>query len=661
MDAAARANELRATLSRHNHLYYVLDAPEIEDFEYDRLLRELEELEAAHPELVTPDSPTQRVGGEALGQFAPVRHDVPMESLQDVFSVEEVRAFDERVHAAVPDVRYAVEPKIDGLSVALEYRDGLFVRGSTRGDGVTGEDVTANLRTVRSIPLRLSRPLPFLEVRGEVFMPVAQFEKLVREQELREDKPFKNPRNAAAGSLRQKNPKITSARGLDIFVFNIQRIEGETVESHLAGHALLKELGFKVVAHTPCGTLAEVEAEIARIGESRGRLPFGIDGAVVKADDFAARRTLGSTAKFPRWAVAFKFPPEEKRTRLLGIDINVGRTGALTPTAVLEPVLLAGSTVARASLHNEDFIREKDIRIGDIVVVRKAGDIIPEIVSVVEHGGGEPYRMPTACPSCGAPVAREEDEAVLRCQNPDCPAQLLRHLIHFASRDAMDIEGMGPALVESLVGAGLVRSIADVYDLEADAVAGLERMGKKSAENLLTAIEKSKQAGLARLLYALGIRQVGQKAAGLIAARFGSIDRLFSATEDELCAIDEIGGIIAENAVRFFALEDTAKLVERLRAAGLDLTAHEQEAAGTRLAGQTFVLTGTLARYTRDEARRRIEALGGKVTGSVSKKTSYVVAGEEAGSKLDKAQALGVPVLDEAAFEQLLGISETEE
>lgn len=661
MDAAARANELRATLSRHNHLYYVLDAPEIEDFEYDRLLRELEELEAAHPELVTPDSPTQRVGGEALGQFAPVRHDVPMESLQDVFSVEEVRAFDERVRAAVPDVRYAVEPKIDGLSVALEYRDGLFVRGSTRGDGVTGEDVTANLRTVRSIPLRLARPLPILEVRGEVFMPVAQFEKLVREQELREEKPFKNPRNAAAGSLRQKNPKITSARGLDIFVFNIQRIEGETVESHLAGHALLKELGFKVVAHTPCGTLAEVEAEIARIGENRGRLPFGIDGAVVKADDFAARRTLGSTAKFPRWAVAFKFPPEEKRTKLLGIDINVGRTGALTPTAVLEPVLLAGSTVARASLHNEDFIREKDIRIGDIVVVRKAGDIIPEIVSVVEHGGGEPYRMPTACPSCGAPVAREEDEAVLRCQNPDCPAQLLRHLIHFASRDAMDIEGMGPALVESLVGAGLVRSIADVYDLKADAVAGLERMGKKSAENLLTAIEKSKQAGLARLLYALGIRQVGQKAAGLIAARFGSIDRLFSATEDELCAIDEIGGIIAENAVRFFALEDTAKLVERLRAAGLDLTAHEQEAAGTRLAGQTFVLTGTLEHYTRDEARRRIEALGGKVTGSVSKKTSYVVAGEEAGSKLDKAQALGVPVLDEAAFEQLLGISETEE
>ncbi|MFT8887797.1 MAG: NAD-dependent DNA ligase LigA [Ethanoligenens sp.] len=653
MDAVARAKELRETLSRHNYLYYVLDAPEIEDYEYDRMLRELEELESAHPELVAPDSPTQRIGGTALGQFEPVRHDVPMESLQDVFSLEEVRAFDERMHDALQTVRYAVEPKIDGLSVALEYRDGLFVRGSTRGDGVTGEDVTANLRTVRSIPLRLTRPLPFLEVRGEVFMPVAQFEKLVREQELREEKPFKNPRNAAAGSLRQKNSKITSARGLDIFVFNIQRIEGETVGSHLAGHALLKELGFKVVAHTPCALLTEVEAEIRHIGDSRGTLPFGIDGVVVKVDDFADRRTLGSTAKFPRWAVAFKFPPEEKRTQLLDVDINVGRTGALTPTAVLEPVLLAGSTVARATLHNEDFIREKGICIGDTVVVRKAGDIIPEIVSVVEHGGGEPYRMPTVCPSCGAPVAREEDEAVLRCQNPDCPAQLLRHLIHFASRDAMDIEGMGPALVESLVGAGLVHSIADVYNLQADEVAKLERMGRKSAENLVAAIEKSKQAGLARLLYALGIRQVGQKAAKLIAMRFGDMERLFSVTEDELCTIDEIGGIIAENAVRFFALEDTAKLVERLHAAGVLLTAHEQAPVDTRFAGQTFVLTGTLPHYTREEAKARIEALGGKVTGSVSKKTTYVVAGEEAGSKLDKALALGVSVLDEAAFESL--------
>lgn len=653
MDAAARAKELRDTLSRHNYLYYVLDAPEIEDYEYDRMLRELEEIEAAHPELVMPDSPTQRVGGKALGQFEPVRHDVPMESLQDVFSLEEVRAFDDRMHETLQDVRYAVEPKIDGLSVALEYRDGLFMRGSTRGDGVTGEDVTANLRTVRSIPLRLTRPLPFLEVRGEVFMPVAQFEKLVGEQELREEKPFKNPRNAAAGSLRQKNPKITSTRGLDIFVFNIQRIEGETVKSHLAGHALLKELGFKVVAHTPCTALAEVEAEIRHIGDSRGTLPFGIDGAVIKLDDFADRRTLGSTAKFPRWAVAFKFPPEEKRTKLLDIDINVGRTGALTPTAVLEPVLLAGSTVARATLHNADFIREKGICIGDTVVVRKAGDIIPEIVSVVEHGGGEPYRMPAVCPSCGAPVAREEDEAVLRCQNPDCPAQLLRHLIHFASRDAMDIEGMGPALVESLVGAGLVHSIADVYDLQAEEVAKLERMGKKSAENLIAAIEKSKQAGLARLLYALGVRQVGQKAAKLIATRFGSMERLFSVTEDELCTIDEIGGIIAENAVRFFALEDTEKLVERLRAAGVLLTAHEQAPVDTRFAGQTFVLTGTLPHYTREEAKARIESLGGKVTGSVSKKTTYVVAGEEAGSKLDKALALGVTVLDEAAFESL--------
>lgn len=653
MDAEARAKELREVLTRHNYLYYVLDAPEIEDYEYDRMLRELEEIETAHPELVTPDSPTQRVGGQALGQFEPVRHEVPMESLQDVFSMEKVRAFDERMRVSLPKVRYAVEPKIDGLSVSLEYRDGLFVRGSTRGDGVTGEDVTANLRTVRSIPLRLTRPLPFLEVRGEVFMSVARFEKLVSEQELREEKPFKNPRNAAAGSLRQKNPKVTFARGLDIFVFNIQRMEGETVDSHLAGHALLKELGFKVVAHKPCSALSEVEAEINRIGENRGKLPYGIDGAVVKVDDFASRRVLGSTAKFPRWAVAFKFPPEEKRTKLLGIDINVGRTGALTPTAVLEPVLLAGSTVARATLHNEDFIKEKGICIGDTVVVRKAGDIIPEIVTVAEHGGGQPYRMPAVCPSCGAPVAREEDEAVLRCQNPDCPAQLLRHLIHFASRDAMDIEGMGPALVESLVAAGLVHSIADIYTLRAEDVANLDRMGKKSADNLVAAVEKSKRAGLARLLYALGVRQVGQKAARLIAARFSSMERLFSVTEDELCAIDEIGGIIAENAVRFFALEDTAKLVERLRTAGVELTAHEQAPADTRFAGKTFVLTGTLPHYTREEAKKRIESLGGKVTGSVSKKTTYVVAGEEAGSKLDKALALGVPVLDEAAFESL--------
>lgn len=655
MDAAARAKELRETLTRHGYLYYVLDAPEIADYEYDFMLRELEELETAHPELVTPDSPTQRIGGQALAQFAPVRHTVPMESLQDVFSEEEVRAFCERMEKALPGgARYSVEPKIDGLSVSLEYENGLFIRGSTRGDGQTGEDITQNLRTVRSIPLRLARPLPLLEVRGEVFMPLRRFERLVHEQEEREEKPFKNPRNAAAGSLRQKDPKITDARGLDIFIFNIQRIEGEAVDSQTGGYALLKELGFKTVAHTLCGTADEVTARIRAIGESRGALPYGIDGAVAKLDSLPDRQLLGSTAKFPRWAVAFKFPPEEKRTTLLSVDVQVGRTGALTPTAVLAPVTLAGTTVARASLHNADFIAEKDIRVGDTVVVRKAGDIIPEIVAVAAHGCGQPYRMPAVCPSCGAPVAREEGEAVLRCQNPECPAQLLRHLVHFASRDAMDIEGLGPALAEALAGAGLVKSIADVYDLSVEPVAALERMGQKSAENLLAAIEKSKSAGLARLLFALGIRQVGQKAAALLAARFGDIARLRAATSEDLTAIDEIGGIIAENVVRFFALDDTARLIERLQAAGVRLTAAEAQAAGTRFAGLTFVLTGTLPHLTREQAKAAVEAQGGRVTNSVSKKTSYVLAGEDAGAKLTKAQALGVPVIDEATLQNML-------
>ena len=655
MDAAARAKELRETLNRHGYLYYVLDAPEIEDSEYDALLRELETIEAAHPALITPDSPTQRVGGLALSQFAPVRHAVPMESLQDVFSENEVRAFCERVSQALPGgARYSVEPKIDGLSVSLEYENGLFVRGSTRGDGQTGEDITQNLRTVRSIPLRLARALPLLEVRVEVYMPLRHFARLTREQEEREEKTFKNPRNAAAGALRQKNPKITAARGLDIFIFNIQRIEGETVATQTDGYALLKELGFKTVAHTRCDTADEVAARIRVIGESRGSLPYGIDGAVAKLDSLPERAVLGSTAKFPRWAVAFKFPPEQKRTKLLSVDVQVGRTGALTPTAVLEPVTLAGTTVARASLHNADFIAEKDIRVGDTVLVRKAGDIIPEIVAVAEHGGGEAFHMPAVCPSCGAPVARAEDEAVLRCQNPECPAQLLRHLVHFASRDAMDIEGLGPAAAESLRAAGLVKSIADVYDLPWESVAELERMGQKSAENLLAAIEKSKNAGLARLLYALGIRQVGQKAAALLAARFGDMARLRAAGAEELTAIDEIGGIIAENIVRFFALDDTTRLLARLEAAGVSLQAAQEQAAGSRFAGLSFVLTGTLPHLTREQATAAIEAQGGRVTGSVSKKTSYVLAGEDAGSKLTKAQTLGIPVIDETTLQHML-------
>ena len=650
----ARARHLREVLQKANRQYYVEDNPELSDLEYDRMMRELEELEAAHPELVTPDSPTRRVGGEASSLFEPVRHEVPMESLQDVFSEEEVAAFDQRIRAAQPDTAYVVEEKIDGLSVSLEYKDGLFIRGSTRGDGQVGEDVTLNLRTVRAIPMRLSRPLPFLEVRGEVYMPHASFFELTARQEDAGEHPFKNPRNAAAGSLRQKDPRVTSSRHLDIFVFNIQRIEGETVPTHLQGHALLRELGFRVVHHVPCATIDEALREIRAIGARRGTLPYDIDGAVVKVDSLAARRRLGSTAKFPRWAVAFKFPPEEKHTGLRDIEVKVGRTGALTPTAVLEPVLLAGSTVGRATLHNADMIAQKDVRIGDIVTVRKAGDIIPEIVGVYQRGGGEPYHMPEKCPSCGSPVSREEGEVVLRCLNPECPAQLRRHLIHFASRDAMDIDGLGPAVVDALVSGGLVKSPADLYDLTVGQLAGLERMGDTSARNLTEAIARSRDAGLARLLFALGIRNVGQKAARLIAARFPDIEMLFSATEEQLCAIDGLGEIIAAHAVAFFTLPGTRHLVGRLRQAGVDMHSHESGPADTRFAGMTFVLTGTLPGFTREQASAAIESFGGRVSGSVSKKTSVVLAGEDAGGKLQKALSLGVRVINEAQFRKMI-------
>ena len=649
-----RVRFLREALNKANIQYYVEDSPELSDYDYDRMMRELETLEAAHPELITPDSPTRRVGGEASSLFEPVRHEVLMESLQDVFSTAEVEAFGERVHAAAGDIRYVVEEKIDGLSVSLEYENGVFVRGSTRGDGETGEDVTANLRTVRAIPLRLTRPLPFLEVRGEVYMPHASFLELTARQEDAGERPFKNPRNAAAGSLRQKDAKVTASRRLDIFVFNIQRIEGGEVSLHTQGHALLRELGFKVVRYRPCADVREVIAEIEAVGQRRGALPYDIDGAVVKVDSLDARRMLGSTAKFPRWAVAFKFPPEEKHTRLLGIEINVGRTGALTPTAVFEPVQLAGTTVSRATLHNQDMIDQKGVRIGDIVTVRKAGDIIPEIVGVHERGGGEPYRLPDRCPSCGSPVVREEDEAVLRCVNPECPAQLRRHLIHFASRDAMDIEGLGPALIETLVSKGLIRSPADLYDLTAEQLAPLERMGEKSARNLVEAVMRSRQAGLARLLYALGVRNVGQKAARLIAERLTTADRLFEAKPDELCAIGEIGEVIARSVVDFFALPGTAHLIGRLRQAGVDLTAHVERPADTRFAGMTFVLTGALENYTRDEAAGIIERFGGKVAGSVSKKTGFVLAGADAGGKLLKAQQLGVKIIDETEFQNMI-------
>jgi DNA ligase (NAD+) len=655
-DFKKRAGELSEQLNYHGRKYYVEDSPEISDYEYDALLRELEEIEAAHPELVTPFSPTQRVGGEAIGLFDEVRHEVTMESLQDVFSSNEVVTFDERVRASAGIACYVVEPKIDGLSVSLEYENGVFVRGSTRGNGIVGEDVTANLRTIKSIPLKISRPLPFIEVRGEVYMPIAHFTKLVKRQELNDEKTFKNPRNAAAGSLRQKNPKITATRGLDIFIFNIQRLEGEQITSHSQGHELLKSLGFKVVPdYKVCYDIGEVTKEIENIGDRRGSLGYDIDGAVVKIDSLQLRRRLGSTSKFPRWAVAYKFPPEEKQTKLLGIEINVGRTGALTPTAVLEPVTLAGTTVGRATLHNEDFIAEKQIKPGDIVVVRKAGDIIPEIVSVAQSGGAQPFKMPKVCPSCGSPVIREADESVLRCMNAECPAQLLRHLIHFASRDAMDIDGLGPAILETLSSNALVKSPADLYFLTAESLSKLDRMGEKSAENLIASIERSKGAGLARLLYAIGIRQAGQKAAKLIAERFREMDRLFEATQEELCTIDEVGGTIAESVVGFFALPATAHLIGQFKAAGLDMQAHIEGIIDNRFAGMTFVLTGTLPTYTRDEASHIIESLGGKTAASVSKKTSAVLVGEETGSKLDKALKIGVRVVNEEEFKEMIG------
>lgn len=654
--AQKRAEELRGLLEYHSRRYYEDDAPEIEDSDYDQMLRELEELEEAHPELITPDSPTQRVGGRAGGQFTPVTHTVVMESLQDGFSEDEVRVFDRRVRDAADAPQYVVEPKIDGLSVSLEYENGLFARGSTRGDGRVGEDITVNLRTICAIPQRIQEAPPFLEVRGEVFMPRESFLKLTEQQELNEEKPFKNPRNAAAGSLRQKDARVTASRGLSIFVFNIQRVEGETLSGHRESLDYLKDLGFQTVPfYSRFDKIEDVILEIRRIGEIRGTLPFDIDGAVVKVDDFTQREALGSTSKFPKWALAYKYPPEEKQTELIDIEINVGRTGVLTPTAVLEPVLLAGSTVSRATLHNEDMIREKDIRLGDTVIIRKAGDIIPEVLSVVSHRpDAQPYEMPKACPSCGAAVRREEGESALRCNNAECPAQLMRVLIHFCSRDAMDIEGLGPAVVELLVGQGLVQTPADLYRLRVEDVEPLERMGQKSAENLIAAIERSKQNDLSRLIFALGVRHIGQKAAKLLSLRFGTMDAVSKATAEEMELIDGFGAIMAESAAGFFALPQTVDLLEQLRGCGVNMELLEKP-QGDALAGKTFVLTGTLPALTRAQASAMIEKRGGKVASAVSKKTSFVLAGEEAGSKLKKANELGVPVITEKHFLDMMG------
>jgi len=656
MDYKAEIESLRRELEQAGYEYYVQDAPTMSDYDYDHKLRRLEELEAAHPEAVTPDSPTQRVGGKALESFAQVEHRVPLESLQDVFDFEEVRAFDQRVRGVVEDVSYVVEPKVDGLSVALEYEDGLFVRGATRGDGRVGEDVTENLRTVRSIPLRVPGAPSRLIVRGEVFMPKKVFHALNEERERRGEALFANPRNAAAGSLRQLDPKVAASRKLDILVFNVQWAEGERFRTHLETLDYLSAKGFKVIPHVSCATVEQVTEQITKVGENREEYQFDIDGAVVKVNDLDQRRQLGSTAKFPRWAAAYKYPPEVKPSRLLDIVVQVGRTGVLTPKAVLEPVRLAGTTVTSATLHNQDFISEKDIRIGDTVLVRKAGEIIPEVLSVVPEKrpeGTVPYFLPALCPVCGAPVERDEDGAHIRCTGAECPAQLLRNLAHFASRDAMDIEGLGIAVVENLVGAGLVKTPGDLYFLQEEDVSKLDRMGKKSAKNLLAAIENSKGQDLSRLIFAFGIRQVGQKAGKILAARFRTLEALEQATLEELTAVEDVGEITARSVLEWMASPQSKHLMARLREAGVNMTAAEQ-GSDRRFEGMTFVLTGGLERFTREGASEMIEARGGKSSGSVSKKTTYVVAGEGAGSKLRKAQELGIPVLTEAEFLAML-------
>ncbi len=650
--AKNRIEALSKELKYHNKKYYIDDSPEIEDFEYDRMLRELEDLEKEFPQFLKADSPTQNVGGAANRLFSEVTHTVKMESLQDVFSFDELRTFCEKID--LDKTTFSVEPKIDGLSVSLEYKDGLFYRGSTRGDGVVGEDVTANLLQIKSIPKAISFDGE-LEVRGEVYMPKNSFLKLLKRQELMGETPAKNPRNAAAGSLRQKNSKVTAERELSIFIFNIQRIEGKDFSSHIDTLNFLKELGFSTLPfYTKCDNSEAVISEIERIGNSRGNLEYDIDGAVIKVDNLSYREDLGSTSKFPKWAVAYKYPPEEKETVLKEIEINVGRTGALTPTAIFDTITLAGTSVSRATLHNEDFITSKNIGIGDTIVVRKAGDIIPEVLTVAKHReNSSVFKMPTVCPSCGAPVFREADEAVIRCTNAECSAQLLRHLIHFTSRDAMDIEGLGPAVLEQLLDASLISNIVDLYNLDYAAVEQLERTGKKSVENLKNAIENSKSQDLAKLLFAFGIRHIGAKAAALMSEHFGDIDSILSASIEDFEAIEGFGHILAESAFEFFSLHDTKAMINSLKEKGLNMKSLKV-VEDVRFKGLTFVLTGTLPTLKRNEAGKIIESFGGKTSSSVSKKTDYVLAGEEAGSKLTRAQDLGVKIITEAEFLEMI-------
>lgn len=641
---------------RHNFNYYVLDDPTIEDDEYDRLMRRIKEIEAENPEIVSESSPTQHVGGFAINTFEKVTHEVQMGSLQDVFSKCELYEFDERVKKAVGKAVYCVEPKIDGLSVSLEYKDGIFTRGSTRGDGFVGEDITKNLKTIKSIPMVLREKIPFIEVRGEVYMPKADFEKLVRKQLENDEQPAKNPRNAAAGSLRQKDSRVTASRGLDIFVFNLQRIEGRELTCHSESLDYMKSLGFNVIdGYKTFDNIEDAVSRIMEIGENRQSYSYDIDGAVIKVDDFELRNELGSTAKVPKWAVAFKYPPEEKETKLLDIEINVGRTGALTPVAVFEPVWLAGTTVSRAVLHNQDYIDSKDIRIGDIIAVRKAGDIIPEVVRSVSHAeNSEPFVIPHICPVCHGKAERAEDEAVIRCVNIDCPAQLLKNIEHFASRPAMNIDGLGEAVVKQLVENRLISTVADLYGLQQQDLEMLPGFAKVSASKLIANIENSKTNSPDRLLFALGIKGIGQKNAQLLMKHFGSIEKLSETSPEEISAVENFGDILANNIFTALHEPHMTELIERLKSYGVN-TVYQSDVKSDKLAGLTFVITGTLPDMTRDEAKTLIEQNGGKCSGSVSKKTSYVLAGEEAGSKLTKAQQLGVTVISQQQLIEMIG------
>lgn len=654
-NAKARAEELRKILKYHSDLYYNQDNPEISDYEYDMLGNELKRIEQEYPQLITSDSPTQIVGGVASSLFTKVTHSVKMESLQDVFSIEEVIAFVNRIKSDFPTADFTVEPKIDGLSISLEYRNGVLVRGSTRGDGVIGEDVTANLLQIKDIPKKINSDIEFLEVRGEVYMPHSSFFSLIKKQEDSGEKPFKNPRNAAAGSLRQKNSAIVAERGLSVFIFNVQAAEGKQFQTHKQTLDFLKECGFPVIpSYAVCNNASEIEEEIKKIGDNRGAFSFDIDGAVIKTNSLAQREEIGSTAKFPKWAVAFKYPPEEKETVLRDIEINVGRTGVLTPTGIFEPVVLAGTTVSRATLHNQDFINEKGLQIGDTVVLRKAGEIIPEVLKVTKHDESKGiYKYPEYCPSCGSPVYRLNDEAAIRCFNDKCPAQMVRVIIHFASRDAYGIDGLGEAIVEQLADNGLIKTPEDLFTLNKEDILKLEGFKETSANNLLNSIEASKKNDLSKLIFALGIRHIGAKNAAQLAVHFKEMQNLVKATEEEILAIDGFGEIMAKSVVEFFATEDNLNMIKNLERLGLNMRSLA-EIKDERFKGMTFVLTGTLSKFKRSEASKIIESYGGKTSSSVSKKTNVVLAGEEAGSKLTKAQSLGIKIINEDEFENMI-------